>query len=74
MKLFKELDSIDSLEYSATPKTADVVGIIKVALTVLVILLKAYTPLIRNTEKREKFKNWIILIETGTVMTTIFKP
>lgn len=74
IKIKEHLDSIELLEYSEQPKTADVVGIIKVALSVLAILLKAYLPLIRKEAKRERLKRWVVLIETGSVISTIFKP
>lgn len=74
IKIKEHLDSIELLEYSEQPKTSEIVGIIKVALSVLVILLKAYLPLIRKEAKRERLKRWVVLIETGSVISTIFKP
>lgn len=74
IKIKEHLDSIELLEYSEQPKTSEIVGIIKVALSVLIILVKAYLPLIRKEAKRERLKRWVVLIETGSVISTIFKP
>lgn len=74
IKIKEHLDSIDNLDFSTQPKTVDVVGVIKVALAILAILLKGYIPFIRSEVKKTKYKGWLTAIETGSLITTIFKP
>lgn len=73
-QLNKEIDKLDdSILASDKPKQTDVIGIVKIALNILLIILKALQPFTRNEKRRLKLKRWITWIETGTVITTILK-
>lgn len=74
IKIKEHLDQVDNFNFEPEHKKGDAIEIIKIALSILVILLKAYMPLIRKDEKRERFKKWIAAIETGTLITSIIKP
>jgi hypothetical protein len=74
IKIKEHLDQIDNYNFEPEHKKGDVIEVIKIALSILIILLKAYMPLIRKEEKRERFKKWIAAIETGTLISQIIKP
>lgn len=74
IKIKEHLDQIDNYNFEPEHKKGDAIEVIKIALSILIILLKAYMPLIRKEEKRERFKKWITAIETGTLISQIIKP
>lgn len=70
----KEIDKLDdSILASDSPKQSDVIGIVRVALNVLLIILKALQPITFNEKRKVRLKRWITWIETGTVISTLLK-
>lgn len=70
-----EVDRLDdSILAHNNPGKSDVIGIVKIALQVLLIILQVLVKTTLNEKRRVKYKRWIEWIQTGTIITAIIKP